>query len=130
MKRNMNPKKGINKRIRSFGYAFMGIYQLFSSEPNAKIHFVATAIAVTAGFFFRISHTEWCIVIIVIALVWMAECFNTVIEKLVDHLFREYHETARITKDISSGAVLVCAILAFICGLMIFLPKLYLLVLN
>ena len=73
----------------------------------------------------RISTSEWCIILVLIALVWATEAFNTVIEKLTDHLFHDYHETARIAKDISAGAVLVCAVVALICGLIIFLPKLF-----
>jgi len=117
-------KNGFHKRIKSFSYAFKGLYDLVKSEPNARIHLVATIAAVSAGIFFRISNVEWCIILIVIALVWAAEAINTVIEKLVDHLFPEYHETARIVKDIAAGAVLVCAIVALICGLIVFLPKL------
>ena len=117
-------KNGFHKRIKRFSYAFKGLYDLVKSEPNARIHLVATIAAVSAGIFFRISNTEWCIILIVIALVWAAEAINTVIEKLADHLFPEYHETARIVKDIAAGAVLVCAIVALICGLIVFLPKL------
>jgi len=117
-------KNGFHKRIKSFSYAFKGLYDLVKSEPNARIHLVATIAAVSAGIFFRISNVEWCIILIVIALVWAAEAINTVIEKLADHLFPEYHETARIVKDIAAGAVLVCAIVALICGLIVFLPKL------
>lgn len=117
-------KTGFKKRVRSFGFAFTGIYELFKSEPNARIHALATVCALAAGYLFKISGAEWCAILIVIALVWASEAFNTVIEKLVDHLFPAYHETARITKDISAGAVLFCAIAAFICGLIIFLPKL------
>ncbi len=121
-------KNGFKKRIKSFGFAFTGLYELVKSEPNALIHLTATIFAVLAGFTLRITNAEWCIISIAIALVWAAEAFNTVIEKLVDHLFPEYHETARIAKDISAGAVLVCAIAALICGLIIFLPKLVLLI--
>lgn len=118
-------KKGLTKRLKSFGYAFNGIIQLLTSEPNARIHLLATICALILGFFLKISPSEWCIILIVIAIVWAAEAFNTVVEKLVDHLFSDYHETARITKDISAGAVLICAIVALTCGLIIFLPKLY-----
>lgn len=121
-------KSGFKKRIKSFGFAFTGLYELVKSEPNARIHLAATICAVLAGLLLRISNAEWCIISIAVALVWAAEAFNTVIEKLVDHLFPEYHETARITKDISAGAVLVCAISALICGLIIFLPKLFLII--
>jgi diacylglycerol kinase (ATP) len=123
-----NEKNGFKKRIKSFGYAFTGLYELVKSEPNARIHLAATFCAVLAGFLLRISNAEWCIISIAIALVWTAEAFNTVIEKLVDHFFPEYHETARVAKDISAGAVLVCAIAALICGLIIFLPKLVLII--
>jgi diacylglycerol kinase len=120
-------KNGLNKRIKSFGYAFIGIFELIKSEPNARIHLVATIVAVFAGLFLKISGSEWCVVLIVIALVWAAEAFNTVIEKLADHLFPESNETARIVKDVSAGAVLICAIAALACGLIIFLPKIGLL---
>lgn len=121
-------KSGFKKRIKSFGFAFTGLYELVKSEPNARIHLAATICAALAGLLLRISNAEWCIISIAVALVWAAEAFNTVIEKLVDHLFPEYHETARIAKDISAGAVLVCAIAALICGLIIFLPKLVLII--
>lgn len=120
-------KNGFKKRVKSFGYAFTGIFELIKSEPNARIHLVATIAAVFAGFFLKISGSEWCVVLIVIALVWAAEAFNTVIEKLADHLFPESNETARIVKDVSAGAVLICAIAALACGLIIFLPKIGLL---
>lgn len=119
-----NDKGGLKRRMKSFKYAFTGIYELIKSEPNARIHLIATIAAVAAGFFLRISNIEWCVILIVIAIVWAAEAFNTIVEKLVDHLFPEYHETARVAKDVAAGAVLVCALVALACGVIIFLPKL------
>jgi diacylglycerol kinase len=124
-KRDYQSKSGYSKRLRSFGFAFTGIKELVLSEPNAKLHLLATILAITAGVILKISLVEWSIVSIVIGLVWAAEGFNTVIEKLVDHLMPEYNETARIVKDISAGAVLMCALAAFACGCFIFIPKLY-----
>jgi diacylglycerol kinase (ATP) len=118
-----NGKKGFSNRVSSFGFAFRGIYELIKSEPNARIHLAATIIALLAALLLHISKTEWCILMIVIALVWAAEAFNTVIEKIIDLHFKEHNETARIIKDISAGAVLICSIAALICGLIIFLPK-------
>lgn len=113
----------LKKLFRSFGYAFSGIIRMIGMEQNARIHLLATICAVLLGFGLKISSMEWCIVLILIALVWAAEAFNTSIEKLTDHLFHGYHKTARIVKDFSAGAVLICAIAALICGLIIFLPK-------
>jgi diacylglycerol kinase len=118
-------KNGFGKLIKSFRYAFTGIYELLKSEPNTRIYLLATVCAMITGILLRISKSEWCVILIVIALVWAAEAFNTAIEKLTDHLFPEYHETARLAKDLAAGAVLICAITALICGLIIFLPKLF-----
>lgn len=118
-------KNGFKNRLRSFGFAFTGILELFKSEPNARIHFIATICAFIAGFWLQISKSEWCVILIVIALVWAAEAFNMVIEKIIDHLFKDYNETARIVKDVSAGAVLICATTALISGMIIFLPKLF-----
>ena len=120
----MNLKQVFVKRIKSFAFAFNGLAELIKSESNARIHISASIVAITAGFLLNISKLEWCAILIVIALVISSEAFNTAIEKLVDHLFPYQNESARIIKDISAGAVLICAIIALIVGLIIFLPKL------
>jgi len=114
----------LKKLFRSFGFAFTGIFELIKSEQNARIHLFISICVVIAGFLFCISASEWCIVALCIGLVFTAEAFNTVLEKLVDHLFLQKHETARLAKDIAAGAVLFSASMAVVCGLIIFLPKL------
>lgn len=113
----------LNKLIKSFGYALRGLADLIKSEQNARIHLLVTIIVIIAGFIFKINATEWCIVMLCIAMVFSTEALNTSVEKIIDHLFKDKNETARIVKDISAGAVLICAIISVICGLIIFLPK-------
>lgn len=117
-------KVDFKKLIRSFGYALTGMKELIKSEQNARIHLFISICVVIAGFLFGLSAWEWCVVSLCIGLVFAAEAFNTVIEKLVDHLFPHKHETARLAKDIAAGAVLFCALMAVVCGVIIFLPKL------
>ena len=62
-------------------------------------------------------------VLIVIALVIVSEIFNTAIEKVVDLYTREYNEIARIAKDVSAFAVLTSCIFALAVGIIIFVPK-------
>jgi len=114
----------LKKLFRSFGFALTGMKELIKSEQNARIHLFISICVIIAGFLFRISATEWCIVALCIGLVFAAEAFNTVIENIVDHLFPHKHETARLAKDIAAGAVLFCALMAVVCGVIIFLPKL------
>lgn len=111
------------KRGKSFVYAFNGIKHLVGKEHNAWIHCAATVMVIAAGFFFEISKTEWCLVILCIGMVFAAEGFNTAIEKLTDLASPGYNELAGKAKDIAAGAVLIAAIAAATIGFIIFIPK-------
>jgi diacylglycerol kinase (ATP) len=112
----------IIKRIKSFGYAFKGIWLLFRDEANAQIHLLAIVVVVAACIYFQITKTEWALVFIAIGMVVAAEAFNSAIEKLTDSIYKDHHETAGKIKDIAAGGVLVCAIVAVIIAILVFLP--------
>jgi len=113
----------MNKTIKSFGYAGKGIRLVFQSELNMKIHLIVGAIVVICGFIFSISFTEWMLCLLCFGLVIGMEMMNTAIEKLVDLVSPNHHPVAGKVKDIAAGAVLICAIISVIIGLLIFLPK-------
>lgn len=108
----MNGPIDIFKAVRSFRYAGAGIYSLFRYENNARIHLMACIAVVIAGVFFQISSTEWCLIVIQIALVWAGEAFNTAIEKLADLVSAEYHPVIKVVKDTAAAGVLLMAISA------------------
>jgi len=114
----------LKKRIKSFGYAFKGIASLLKKEHNAWIHCLAIVVVTSLGFYFHITHIEWCIVLLCFGMVLAAEGFNTAIERLVDLVSPERHPVAGDVKDVAAGAVLICAIAAAIIGCIIFLPYL------
>lgn len=120
----------MNKRIKSFGYAWKGVRSLIGREPNARIHCLAIVVVTAAGFFFGITRTEWLAVIVCFGLVLAAEGFNTAIERLVDLVSPERNPIAGDVKDIAAGAVLICAIAAAIVGLIIFTPYLLSVILS
>ena len=111
-------------RLRSFGYAFRGLAICFRTQANARIHAVATVVAVVLGFALKLAAWEWCAVVLSIASVWVAECFNTAMESLVDLVSPERQPLAGRIKDLAAGAVLAAAIGAAIVGAIIFVPKL------
>ena len=113
------------KLINSFKYAFSGIASAFKTERNMKIHVLAVVLVTLAGFLFKISKMEWIICIILFGMVISLELVNTAIETTVDIAMPERNEKAKLAKDISAGAVLVCAFVSVIVGLMIFVPKIY-----
>jgi diacylglycerol kinase (ATP) len=111
-------------RLRSFRYAFRGIFELISMEHNFRIHLVVLIIVIAAGIIFRIELTSWFAIILVSALVLVSESFNTSVEKLADVINPEPDERIRKAKDIAAAAVLISAIAAVITGLLIFGPHL------
>jgi diacylglycerol kinase (ATP) len=115
----------IKERLQSFKYALKGIRLLFLSETNAKIHLVFTFLVIAGGLFFSVSSTEWCLLVLAIAMVLCAEGMNTAIEYLTDLVSPNFHELAGKTKDVAAGAVLITAIGAIIVGCMVFLPKIW-----
>ena len=96
---------------------------LFREEHNSRIHAVAAVLAVAMGFLFRISPMEWIAVVIVIGMVFAAEIINSSIERTADFVKAERDDRKRDIKDLGAAAVLVCAIIAAIVGVIIFLPK-------
>ena len=118
-------KHETKKLIHSFGYAFQGLYSAFKSERNMKIHIVIMTLVILFGVLFKISLSEWFTCIILFGLVISGELFNTAIETVVDMVMPYKNEKAKIAKDVSAGAVLVFAIGAVICGLIIFVPKIF-----
>lgn len=110
-------------RIFSFVNAFRGIGFAFCTQTNIKIH-TLTAVAVTAaGFYFRITRTEWMMLIFCIASVITAELLNTAVEIMADHFCPHYHTKVRRIKDCAAGAVLVTSIGSAVIGCLIFIPK-------
>ena len=116
----------IKRLKKSFGYAFKGIDDVVSNEPNMKIHVSVAILVVIMAFLLKISMIEWIILVLLIGLVLAAEVINTTIENLVDMYIKDYNERAKVVKDTAAGTVLILAITSAIIGLMIFVPKIIL----
>ncbi|UCC87220.1 MAG: diacylglycerol kinase family protein [Anaerolineales bacterium] len=111
--------------LTSFRYAFSGIWHVLRTQRTARIHLSVALVVVILGLGLRLSHIEWAIIALTIALVLVAEAFNTVAETAVDLATAEYHPLAKIAKDVAAGAVLLMAIAAVIVGLLILGPPLW-----
>ena len=109
----------MNSFFKSFIYAIKGI-QLSLKERNKKVLVACALIAIILGFIFKITITEWCIILICIGVVLSLEMINTAIEKLVDLVEPDHNPKAGAIKDLSAGAVLVFSVISAIIGIMIF----------
>lgn len=108
-----------HKVLRSFRFAGQGIVDLFRYENNAKVHLLIAGLVIVAGFWLDLSRVEWAIILTQIGLVWAAEALNTAIEKLCDFVSPGLHPQIKAIKDMSSGAVLILAIMAVISGTLV-----------
>jgi diacylglycerol kinase len=121
----MDPQNYWQARVKSFGYAFKGIATLFQTQAHAKIHLVATLVAVGLGLWLGLAAVEWAVLALAIALVWVAEGLNTAIEFVVDLASPEHHVLAGKAKDVAAGAVLLASFGAIAVGAFLFLPKIW-----
>jgi diacylglycerol kinase len=115
------------KIINSFKYAIEGFCSSFKTERNMKIHVSIMILVIIVGILLEINKYEWIICIICFAIVISGELFNTAIETITDMVMPYKNEKAKLVKDISAGGVLILAIGATIIGLIIFVPKISLL---
>lgn len=112
----------IKTRLKSFGYAFTGLWTLFRTETHAQIHLLALVVVTVAGLITGLERWEWLAIILTIALVVAAEGMNTALEALADALHPGHHPLVGKAKDVAAGAVLFCAIAALAVALIVFLP--------
>ena len=103
-------------RVRSIGYALAGLRHLVHTQHNAWLQLVSTLGVLGAGFWLRISLSDWRWIITSMAAVWSAEAMNTGVEAVCDLVSPGPNEQVRIAKDVAAGAVLAAAIGAMLIG--------------
>jgi diacylglycerol kinase len=107
---------------QSFVYAFHGVLHVFKHERNARVHLMGAVLAFLLGVWLRVSDTELAAVFFAVILVFLAEIFNTAVERTLDLIDPHENPRVKIIKDMSAGAVLVAAAAAVMIGIAIFMP--------
>lgn len=130
MQKSENKRFSIIARLKSATHAMRGIGIIIKTTHNMWGHIFFAVLVVIFGFILNISNSEWFAVIFAIAFVIVTESINTAIEIDIDLTSPEYHPYARDTKDVAAGAVLLAVIFACIVGGIIFLPKIWQIVLT
>ena len=115
----------LKNRIQSFRHAIRGLRDIIKTEHNAWVHGFATMIVLLLCWRFRLDTVRSLIILLFIALVWIAESFNTVLEIVIDIVAPEYSDSAKRAKDIAAAAVLIATIGAVMAGVMIFGPLIF-----
>jgi diacylglycerol kinase len=113
--------------IKSFSYAYSGVKTAIKNEPNMRIHIFFAVSAIALAAILQFSVYEWILLTLTIFFVIMLELINTVLEALVNLVSPEIQPEAKIAKDVSAAAVLFAAFISIVVGLLLFGPKLIIL---
>lgn len=110
--------------LSSFKFAIRGLNLAFKSQRNYRIDIYVGIIVLISAFFLKMTTLEIALLVLNIGFMLFAELMNTVIEFVVDAYFgNKYSILAKMSKDISAGAVLISAITSITVGTLIFMPK-------
>ncbi len=120
----MSNTSPLKNRMRSFNFAFAGLWTLLKTQPNARIHACATIAVIAAGLHLKISAPEWSLLILAIVAVWLAEALNTALEFLADVASPQHHPLIKNAKDVAAAGVLITATGAIAIGALILAPHL------
>jgi diacylglycerol kinase len=104
---------------RSFGHAFVGLWHVVRTQRNMRIHLCAAVCVVALGVWLKLDVVRWSVLAVTIGGVLVGEMINTAVEALVDLVSPEYHERAKVAKDVSAGVVLLLGVTAVVVGLLI-----------
>jgi diacylglycerol kinase (ATP) len=116
----------IRSRLLSFRHAFTGWWFVIRTQKNAWIHALVSVMVVGMSFWLGIDTLQWALIIVAIAMVWTSEFINTALEAVVDLASQhEYHELARVGKDVGAAAVLIAAFCSIVIGLLVLGPPLW-----
>ena len=126
--RNKQKKKGLKRFFNSFKYSWDGLKYAYKYEQSLTIHFGVALIVIIAGTILKINLTEWLLCLLLMGIVMATELINTSLEAVIDLVCPKIHPLAKIAKDTASAAVFVFSIVAFISGMIIFVPKIMLIV--
>ena len=125
----MNSKKqknhkafGFKRFLRSIKFSVEGLLYAYKNEQSLSLHAFASIVFIILGFIFKISLTNWALLLISLVLVLAIELLNSAVEATVDLVTSKIHPLAKVAKDCGSAAAFVSTINMFIvCGI-IFIP--------
>jgi len=112
----------IKRTVKSFKYAFSGLKVAFREEQTFRIMVALTAIVIVLMYGLGLHSIEKAILFMAIGFVLGLELLNSQLEGMLDMWQPSHDPRIRKIKDMSSSAVALASVAAFLVGLYIFLP--------
>ncbi len=121
-------KFSTNNFIKSINYAIRGLRLMFKSQKNFRRQLLFAVIVFLFAWFLKFNYIEFCIVIISVSLVLLAEMLNSVIEFTIDSYTKnKYSKLVEMAKDMAAGTVLFATMISTLLGSILFINKIILL---
>lgn len=108
--------------VNSVRHSLHGVRHVFRHERNARVHLAMSVLAFLLGLLLKVSPAELAAVFFAVIIVFLAEVFNTAIERTLDLIDGHENPRIKLIKDMSAGAVLIAATAAAVVGVAIFTP--------
>lgn len=118
------PRIRARNLIDSFRHASQGFGYTLLSQRNMRLHVIIGIGVIVTALLLQVDAQNLAILLLVIALVVIAEMFNTCIESAMDLYQRRRHPLAQVAKDVAAAAVLMAAVTATAVGILILGPPL------
>jgi diacylglycerol kinase len=115
-------RKVLRQHHISFQNAFAGLTWALRSQPNFRVHTILSLLALALAWYFRITQTEWAIIIFTIVLGFIVEMINTALESMTDLITTEWRAEAKVAKDVAAGMMLLTALGAVSVAMVVFGP--------
>ena len=110
--------------IKSAMHATNGLYLAFRTQKNFRKHIIIAISILILAFLLKAKGMEIAIIVATNTCVLVAELVNSVIEFVMDAYYKnKYSRLCKFAKDISAGAVLLCAISSVIIAIILLLPR-------
>ncbi len=110
-----------NKHLgESFLHAFEGLSHVIWTQRQVRIQLSIVVLVLLLSWVQRLDTVRVLFVLSAVALVLMAELFNTAVEVVVNMVTETYHPLAKIAKDVAAAGVLIASMYAFLVGITVF----------
>lgn len=112
-------------RLASLRYAVAGWLHMLRYQKNTRIQAVASVFVFAMSLWLAIPLRDLAIIVLTVAVVWMAEFVNAAVEAAINLASAEFHPMAKVGKDVAAATVLLGVVTSIIIGLLILGPPLW-----
>lgn len=115
-------RKILREHHISFQHAFEGLLWAVRTQPNFRVHVLASLLALFFCWYLGVTAVEAALIVFAIVLGLVVEMVNTALESMTDLITTEWRAQAKTAKDVAAGMMLLAAAGTVVVAALIFWP--------